>query len=58
MGGELLQQLFDGEYDGGVVEVVEVAHDAAELAFGVIAQGGSDDDLMSTDGDLHDESPL
>ena len=50
-----LEEFFHRKDHGGVVQVLEMSDDASELRFGVIAQGGGDDDLMATDGDLHDE---
>ena len=50
----LVQQLFEAQGDGDVVQMVEVADDAVELAGDVVAQGGSDGNLMTADLNLHD----
>ena len=48
-----LHQLLDREDDVDVDDVVEVVADPAQLAGDVLAQGGGDFQMVSTDGEVH-----
>ena len=54
-GFRFLEKLFHAERDGDVVQMFEVADDALQLAGHVIVQCAGDGDLMTTDGDLHND---